>query len=503
MKKTVSIVLIVTLLTVFFCANVSAATDYTHVYNAKSNSITSNGVTFKIEATQTEGYDETFYARYGGTGTSFDIYSISHTIITVTITNNSSKTKYLNNVYFEPIYNDSELNNATIAWWCGPRNIENYGPDINQTYTSTNGYIYLTPSANWSFGEYICVPANTSLVSICVLSFPTKLNTSDSVVGTWANAKLDAIWTAWNFTAYDTDFTPQGAHDDLLISLEALRNWLIGSSGIPEVENLLSSIISKLTWNGTYNAPSFGNDNSYDVTLYNDILFRVTAYKGIPITDVEILPPNVVVTDVMYRIPVCVLVVNYNGHDRKNNSYLKINDVFTANGTVVDAPRIYSSWIETCSCWIGNNYSILIRPTNDVISAGYNTSEVWFDVYSRTSTLTINQFTVDANLTLYNSDLSSDSDTLKNISDSVHTQEQVYFAQNQQAIQSTGLGNYHISSADGNGISAVSSDFTTIWNALSGWNSVYVFSLTLGLALTILRHAPNAISRRRRKQSND
>lgn len=100
-----------------------------------------------------------------------------------------------------------------------------------------------------------------------------------------------------------------------------------------------------------------------------------------------------------------------------------------------------------------------------------------------------------------NTEVSTDSNTLKQQSDTVHQQEQAYYTANQQAIEATGLSNYNFSQTQGNGIQRVAIDFNNVWNSIGSFNSVYVFSLTLGLALTILRHAPNAISRiNRRKQ---
>lgn len=101
-----------------------------------------------------------------------------------------------------------------------------------------------------------------------------------------------------------------------------------------------------------------------------------------------------------------------------------------------------------------------------------------------------------------NQSITNDSNTLKTESDQIHTQEAAYYNQNAQAIQSTGLSNYQFSVSDGNGVAAVSSLFTSIWNSLGNWTSVYIFSLTLGLALTILRHSPSAISRLRYKAQN-
>lgn len=123
-----------------------------------------------------------------------------------------------------------------------------------------------------------------------------------------------------------------------------------------------------------------------------------------------------------------------------------------------------------------------------------------------------NQGIIDGLNTLHNdlqssnsSAVSSDSNTLHDQSDSVHQQEATYYAQNSAAIQATGLSNYQFDSTAVSGLTGVRGDFIDVWNSLNGWNSVYIFSLTLGLALTILRHSPSAITSaiRRRKQNNE
>lgn len=103
-----------------------------------------------------------------------------------------------------------------------------------------------------------------------------------------------------------------------------------------------------------------------------------------------------------------------------------------------------------------------------------------------------------------NSDVSNDSGTLATQSDQVHSQEASYYQQNSAAIQATGLSNYQFDASAVSGLTGVRGDFIDVWNSLSGWNSVYIFSLTLGLALTILRHSPSAISSalNRKKYSN-
>lgn len=104
-----------------------------------------------------------------------------------------------------------------------------------------------------------------------------------------------------------------------------------------------------------------------------------------------------------------------------------------------------------------------------------------------------------------NSDVTAGSSELNDNNDNVHAQEEAYYQANSQAIQATGLSNYQFDSSAVSGLTGVRGDFIDIWNSLGSWNSVYIFSLTLGLALTILRHSPSAISGalRRRRSNNE
>lgn len=123
------------------------------------------------------------------------------------------------------------------------------------------------------------------------------------------------------------------------------------------------------------------------------------------------------------------------------------------------------------------------------------------DLDSIYSVLTDIKTILQAN-TSTNTNISNDSQSLKTSSDNIHAQEQQFFADNSTAIAATGLTNYRFNNGTIAGINQVTNDFTRVWNALGSWTSVYIFSLTLGLALTIIRHAPSGIRSIRRKKAN-
>lgn len=183
-----------------------------------------------------------------------------------------------------------------------------------------------------------------------------------------------------------------------------------------------------------------------------------------------------------------------NALDYGNYRLNAINSTVSGLDTYLRSAIDYQNYrVNIINDTLGDMYDYIIDTDTGLPHITYDLDHIWEHVYNIENLLKGNSTTNDA--------ITNSSGSLKTQSDNVHSQEQAYFTQNSQAIQSTGLGNYRFGTVEGNGIASVSSDFTAIWNALGGWNSVYIFSLTLTMALTILRHAPNAISRRRRKDS--
>lgn len=74
--------------------------------------------------------------------------------------------------------------------------------------------------------------------------------------------------------------------------------------------------------------------------------------------------------------------------------------------------------------------------------------------------------------------------------DTIHAQEQQWYQDNETAINAVGLSNYQFTGDQTSGLTGVTSQFTSLWNALDGWTNVYIFVLTLSLATFILRHKP-------------
>lgn len=76
---------------------------------------------------------------------------------------------------------------------------------------------------------------------------------------------------------------------------------------------------------------------------------------------------------------------------------------------------------------------------------------------------------------------------LSGSSEEVHAQEQVLFEQANSSIGSTVIGSFAFDPDTSAGMGRVGIDFTNLWNSLGNWHNVYIFSMILTLAFTIIR----------------
>lgn len=113
------------------------------------------------------------------------------------------------------------------------------------------------------------------------------------------------------------------------------------------------------------------------------------------------------------------------------------------------------------------------------------------DIYSREGTISSQLAQI---LQAYNTNVPIAQDSTQSAQQSQtdantqHQQELSIYSNTNNAINGTGLNNYHFNNEQIGGIGGVSNDFTSVFNSLGSWNNVYIFSLTLSLALAIIRH---------------
>lgn len=100
------------------------------------------------------------------------------------------------------------------------------------------------------------------------------------------------------------------------------------------------------------------------------------------------------------------------------------------------------------------------------------------------------------------SELTSGSDSLSDQTNTVHQQEQTWYNQNSQAIESTGLANFQFSNNQQLGLNTINTLFNQLWNSLGDWTFVYTFTLMISLTMYILRHRTYKASKNNKKDSS-
>lgn len=162
----------------------------------------------------------------------------------------------------------------------------------------------------------------------------------------------------------------------------------------------------------------------------------------------------------------------------------------------------YTTDIPPCSITLSNGLTTLqssSAPPPSVIAQLSNLNNTLNFTYNDLHELKESYISANRNYNSNNaSSMVNDADTQNNTLDSIHQSEAQYYQQNQQAIEDTGLTNFNYSPEQLSSFSVLITDFNNLWNALDGWTFVYIFSLTISLALLIIRHAPI-----RRKKGGD
>lgn len=88
------------------------------------------------------------------------------------------------------------------------------------------------------------------------------------------------------------------------------------------------------------------------------------------------------------------------------------------------------------------------------------------------------------------SDLENKSNSVNTQESIIHQQEQQWFQQNQEAINSVGLDNFNFGSGSLSGFAIMQQQFSNVWSALGDLNLIFTFTLLVSLATFILRHVP-------------
>lgn len=524
MKRVAVIAIFMAIMASLFAFNVFGETDFG--YNVSvSNQDSINGVVITLKANR---------GSLVNSGTAALGYSgYCPVLITITVQNTNNQNVLINNLKFKLTTNSSGNFSRIVSF-------EQLSSDliVAETPYDLNNYISIVPSAEYSFGTGIIVPANSSMYMVCIMNVYANYDTSSNQ---WQVPSLQYIGYDQNITVTPGDYNSTGVPVDLssvVGILEDLIDTVSTSEQLDDLINALTYVGSNYQYSQTsmlevgnvtknldgqdlflqhqkyvfksyldnidvnYNS---GSDNTnvvgtevYDIYYYLSFINRTnkqySCYNFIQIVD--LIPMNASVGEVDL---VSSLFDKYSFHNRTSSSlsmFLYFSHPNGENGilntgdskTVLHI-KLYAPIGSNLS--FNNNVDVLVNGVRVLNNSVYYPS----DEYSILRDLYLAYQNVNGL-----DDIDDTADDIKDKSESAHSQEQSYFTQNAQAIQQTGLSNYRFNGDQENGIGSVSHDFTLLWNALDGFNSIYIFSLTLSLALMILRHAPGVIRSSRRNK---
>lgn len=297
---------------------------------------------------------------------------------------------------------------------------------------------------------------------------------------------------------------------------------------LSQLDSRLSDLIAAVSYSGSYFDFIPSNSVNYTGTSFlvsNGVTVNVIRRVGRPYlisSNVSYDPVNDVShIDYSYVTPVSIYLsfINSNSYSaRASSRSFNISSLFPSNAiNNVRLDYFYSDLFD--NVYFSNTVEFRYRNRDNsygYVPSGYNysvisvsivcddvtalswpdpsTSSSFFsssnDYYAARDSFNVLKDIYNAFANSDRSDQDQLSSDITSTSNSIHSQEEQYFSSNAQAIQATGLSNYRFDQNQTGGISAVSNDFTAVFNALGGFNSVFIFSLTLSLALQIFRHHP-------------
>lgn len=298
---------------------------------------------------------------------------------------------------------------------------------------------------------------------------------------------------------------------------------------LQQLDGRLSDLIDAVVFSGSHFYFDPSSSNEINTSVFNsdgvsvNVVRRVGSSYLIDSNVISDSYSDVDYAEYTYRVPVIlsIVVTNSNNSTVRTTRFLSLNNILTTNSSYYFSldymsSDLFDSFTPGRSIelryrnrdynygYIGErsrNYTIiyghidvpdnitLTWPTVDSLSTS-STFSSGYSNYSPRDEFSILKDIYNAFANSDRSDQDQLSDDITSTSNSIHTQEEQYFSSNAQAIQATGLSNYRFDQNQTGGISAVSNDFTAVFNALGGFNSVFIFSLTLSLALQIFRHHP-------------
>lgn len=521
MKKTVAVLLLLTTVTVFFCASVSAADYQTKAIQTGTSTV--DGVTISTEIIQMNAHidSQPIYE-----GSAYVPY-----LYTTIITNNTSTNKLVYGAKVAARYQN--LGTRYLG------NIDNMAPDLTQSISTQagNGWFDLLPSATFSVSSgAILVPANRSLYCVCVVYLNCEYiynNTSQTYKPVYPAFEGDAYVRLTNVedgSAYDFFGAGGGSSIDLSDLNTALHNYIGDTtsgdvidylssiaSQTDQVESYLDVIVARLNtiisnlnaWNGTIPVYSPWQSYSTSATIPSDPIGNTnwcTLYAQPSFEfseDFEKLTNN---TSYFNYTTVIPMQLTYYFKCTTTDWHLKPVESFTidsifkkSNGYSVIGGTLRSNFASIVR-FNANSTEYNLQVFVDIDDIQYGDEFIltydFYLVYSDTNwsywqTGNLNTTAIYSEAVQADNSIHAQSENIVSQSNIIQQAESQWFNQNSSTLQAVGLSNYNWGGDASTGIAGVSNDFTDLFNSLGKWNAIYIFSMTLTVALTIIRYKVN------------
>lgn len=343
-------------------------------------------------------------------------------------------------------FNDSDL------LVLNPNETRTYNFSVNFIQTENVNYTPLNGNFRYSYFTY------TGTVGFYARPTSFSGNTIEDFIN---NNSLPNSVIAWEIAQYNQGII---TNDELTNILNAISYT---GSYAPYTPTSYNSDTRSYTNNGVsilsyaYRSPRLIVDNSIYYNPYNDTYNNNYSYQ--------------------YQYNYYIRFINTNNYPVKLSSfmsYTNINENFTISNYIFsgDIIRVTPNTI---------NIIDIIVPANGFLSFYMDGYSYHVDNNLGTNPGISALLQINGNFTEYDPN-----NTINSTEEQVHQQEQNYYTNTNTAISNTGLDQFSFSQQESGGLSGVSNDFVRVWNACGSLNSIWVFALTLSLALYIIHHVP-------------
>lgn len=511
MKKVTALCLSLGLVVAFFCFPVNAASTGSPAVH-KNASTASQGVTAEITMDQYYPVINAESGTYGAAET--------YTFVYYRLTNSNDQAAYVRNTGFTPQW----VNAPYITGY------ETYSDNLYLGYQgNSSGTWWVYGDGDYSYSNGVVVPPHSSLYCIGYIKTANTVN-GNTVAGTaLSSVSINSLTVALG------DY-PYGTNGQQLSEIESIMNQMLAElqfSGTitPPAQADYLNHSKAFQSTGFYSRFFITRQPSFMITEDTEILsstdYYQNGYKVIPIyyrvrTDnqytssgnnmtlkfdyTNLYTPLYLpkVSGVSYIAGDCVSQVFMDPIlDQTDSTYVRVQMPFkyTEDGHgLLPYGNYFSSFVIYCICPVdvtpvfpaSADWVLQSDNTFTAIQQGFYLQDTFYLRAISIDLAEIKQYLLEQDQDLNDKadDVADDSATVTEQIEYVHQQEMAFFEANEDAIEATGLSNFHYNQNTISAFTMITNQFASVWNALSDYTLVFIFTLLLSLATFIIRHEP-------------